>query len=190
MCIYKGMIRIVSSRFQTKNWRKDNICNKNGQKDGSSEKYQRRLVQEITNRVCEKRNGWRINHRTLVLRKNTRPMKHEDGYDWSEDFDGFQNIGEVEVYYNFKFVCDSGGAQTRTLRDETYKFIETQLKFLNTDNSRRVLFVNILDGDTSYNARDKFKYLLGLEEYKECTVRCFVGDMEKFQSWFSKLFSR
>ena len=42
--ISSSKINIMSSEFQTKEWRRDNICKKDGQRDNSSEKYQRNLV--------------------------------------------------------------------------------------------------------------------------------------------------
>ena len=184
-------IFVENSENQTKEWRKDNICSKDGQKDSSSEKYQRDLVKKITKRECPKSNHLRINHRTLELIKKNNPMTKSgkaipDGFDWSEDFDGLQTINDVELYYNFKLVCSGGGAQTRTLRDETYSFIETQLKYIKKYSSKKIIFINILDGDVSFNRMTHFIYLLNLPDYKEQKDKCFVGDMKQFQSWFSK----
>ena len=109
-----------------------------------------------------------------------------DGFDWSEDFDGLQTINDFELYYNFKLVCSGGGAQTRTLRDETYSFVETQLKYIKKNSSKKIIFINILDGDVSFGRMPHFKYLLNLPDYKEYNNKCFVGDMKQFQSWFSK----
>lgn len=50
-----------------------------------------------------------------------------------------------KIYFNLKFVCDSGGAQTRTLR-EVYHFIESQMRYLINSNTDNVYFINILDG--------------------------------------------
>ena len=183
---------IERSENQTKQWRKDNICNKDGQKDSSSEKYQRDLVEKITKMRCPKSGNIRINHRTLELKAKSNPMTKSgeaipDGFDWSEDFDGFQVIDNAELYYNFKLVCSGGGAQTRTLRDETYSFVETQLNYLKKNSSRKIIFINILDGDGSYRRMPHFKYLLDLPDYKEFIDQCFVGDMKEFQSRFSEL---
>ena len=38
----------------TKKWRQENICKKNGQRDSSSEKYQRKRVEEITKTASTK----------------------------------------------------------------------------------------------------------------------------------------
>ena len=70
-----------------------------------------------------------------------------------------------KYYFNLKFVCDSGGAQTRTLKD-VYHFIKNQMEYLikfNVNNVN-VYFINILDGDTSYNI-GKFNFLRNKEKY-------------------------
>jgi len=179
-------IYIESSENQTKQWRYDNISV--NQKNNSNEKYQRVLIEKITQKQCLKTKD-RINHRTLELCKKTNPMFKNrkaipDGYDWSEDFDGQQTFNEKKLYFNLKFVVGTGGQQTRTLRDETYRFIETQLKYLRKNKNENIIFINILDGNESYSRMDNFKYLLNLEEYKEYNSRCFVGDMKQFQHWF------
>lgn len=187
----KEMINTESSKNQTKKWRKDNICPKDGQKDSSCEKYQINQVEQITNKDCNKTNGIRINHRTLELRKIAKPMTQDgenvpDGFDWSEDVDALQKVNDKTLYYNFKFVCEGGGAQTRTLRNETYCFIETQLKYIKNNSTKKIIFINILDGYESYFRMSSFNYLLNLPEYKEHNSKCFVGDMKQFQEWFSE----
>ena len=189
LCSIMGSLLLTSSEFQTKIWRQENICKKDGQRDSSSEKYQRKLVEEITKTDCPKSNGMRINNRTLEMKKNHRPMTKNkkcvpDGFDWSEDFDGLQTIKTKSLFYSFKFVTEGGGGQTRTLR-EVYHFIETQLKYLKK-NDNNILFINILDGDCSFQRKECFKYLLQLEEYADINNKCFVGDMTEFNQWFSK----
>jgi len=176
-------INTVSSEFQTKEWRQENICKTDGQKDSSSEKYQRRLVVEITHSECPKSNV-RINKRTLEFKDKTQPMTEDDGFDWTEDFDGKQEINNTILMYNFKFVAESGGGQTRTLRDETYSFIEIQLKYLKKNQETNIKFINLLDGAESYKRMKHFNYLINLEEYKEYKSKCLVMDTHTFKSWY------
>ena len=61
--------------------------------------------------------------------EKTRPMKEEDGYEYSEDFDGSITSNDTKWLFNLKMICDNGGAQTRSLR-EVYHFIATQLDHL------------------------------------------------------------
>jgi hypothetical protein len=49
-------------------------------------------------------------------------MLNDDGYEYSENFDGLILKNNNKFYFNLKFVCGNGGAQTRTLR-EIYHFI-------------------------------------------------------------------
>jgi len=95
----------------------------------------------MTNNICNKTNI-RLNLDTLELKRITRPLNYENGFEWTEDFDGIQIINNKKLYYNFKFICDKGGAQTRSLR-ETYHFIKAQLEYLNTNKNSNIIFINL-----------------------------------------------
>ena len=190
--------KTVKSSHQTKEWRKQVISKNDGQKDSGCEKYQRSVVERITGVPCIKRCGTRINQRTLELRHNNlRCMTNkgviiDDGFDWTEDFDGYQStVKGIDVYYNFKFVCGKGGAQTRTLR-EVYHFVEAQLKYLLSEQrkddikKRGELFINILDGDQSHNCQPYFEHLLSRPEYITIVNKCFVGDSRSFAEYYYK----
>lgn len=130
-------IEITPSKDQTKEWRHKHISSSFGQKDNKCEKTQKYLVEQITGQKCLSSDGTRINHYTLEMKKYKNCMTingvcNPEGFDWSEDFDGVQIINGITIYYNFKMVCSSGGAQTRTLRDETYNFINTQIRYSNS----------------------------------------------------------
>lgn len=56
-------------------------------------------------------------------------MSNNNGYEWTENFDGLIMKNFSKYYFNLKFVCDVGGAQTRTLR-EVYHFIKHQMEYL------------------------------------------------------------
>jgi hypothetical protein len=174
---------IVPSYFQTKTWRKKQNWYKNG-KSNECELYQRSVFEKITNIPCNK-NTHRINLYSYEMRENPYPMRKVDGFEWTEDFDGFFIKNETEIYVNFKFVCDKGGAQTRTLR-ELYHFISLQLKHLSTSSEKKY-FLNILDGDECFSNMNKFNYLLNQEIYRNVSQYIFVGDMHQFQKYWSKI---
>jgi len=178
-------IIITSSQEQDKEWRKMREWYKDG-KHNECEIYQRDLVKNITHQQCCKTN-MRINIITNIFESNSHPMKKEDGFEWSENFDGCINFQSKEFYFNFKMVCDVGGAQTRTLR-EVYHFIESQLKFLITSNQPDLYFVNILDGNSCYMHRKKYDYLINKPMYETIKCRVFVGDMLQFHQWWRHLF--
>ena len=115
-------------------------------------------------------------------------MISNDGYEWSENFDGLIMNDTNKIYFNLKFVCDSGGAQTRTLR-EVYHFIESQMRYLINSNTDNVYFINILDGNTSHNNIDKFRFLERKEKYKKIVKYVFVGSLYEFQKMYVKNFS-
>ena len=110
----------------------------------AAEHWQRNKIVEGTGLQCPSNTHMRINTRNGQLEEKAQPCRKKNGYDYTEDFDGFQPICEKLVYYNLKCIVGSGGGQTRSLR-EVYHFVEAQAKFLlNNDD---YIFVNILDGE-------------------------------------------
>jgi hypothetical protein len=175
---------LIKSQDQTKLWRTNQEWYING-KHNECEIYQRNIIEQITDTTCNKCN-LRLNSVTYELREYNYPMKHVDGYEWSEDFDGY--IGKYNFYINFKMVCCRGGSQTRTLK-QVYNFILYQLnyKLINNDN---IYFINILDGDESYRNNNKFKYLINKDIFESIKDYIFVGDMVEFYDWFNSQFNR
>jgi hypothetical protein len=125
----------------------------------------------------------------MEFKEHTNPLTREDGFDWTENFDGYQQLPSgVELYYNLKMICDKGGAQTRSLR-EVYHFIEAQMAFLRLYPNHPIYFINILDGDTSFFQKDKFNYLMNLPENAPSQNKIIVQDMLAFRDWFVSNFS-
>lgn len=181
--IVKALDDIVPSKLQTKEWRKKQDWYKTS-KSNECEKHQRRLVENITKCACPK-SFKRLNTDTFQMKDVSFPLKHDNGFEWTEDFDGTQEFHGNILYYNLKMVCDAGGAQTRTLR-EVYHFIGIQLEFLLKHDSCNVYFVNILDGDECHKRYDKFMYLKNKEKYKDASSYIFIGDMNDFKHWWSQ----
>ena len=169
---------IPSSKYQTKDWRKNRNWYKNG-KSNECEKYQIDLIEKIIKLKLNKTND-RINMETNKIISNSNPMKKKDGFEWTENFDGKINKNNMTFYFNLKFVCDSGGAQTRTNR-EVYHFIKYQLEYLLKFNTLDIYFINILDGDNCYNSMEKFKFLLNKEKYNKINKYVFIGNLYEFQ---------
>jgi hypothetical protein len=182
--LQRKSILIPQSCFQTKEWRKARTWYKNG-KANECEKYQIDLIEKITETILNKTPD-RINMETYEITTNKYPMKNSDGYEYSENFDGLLIKNTNKYYFNLKFVCDSGGAQTRTLR-EVYHFIKYQMEYLIKFNVNNIYFINILDGDTSYNNMDKFKFLINKEKYKQVIKYVFIGSLYDFQKKKYKL---
>lgn len=181
---------IPPSLYQTKKWRQNQSWYKTGLSN-ECEIYQRNMVGQITQKTCSKSSN-RINIITKEMKSLTQPMKKFDGFEWTEDFDGFIQHNKNDIYFNMKFVCNSGGGQTRTL-SEVYHFITCQfehlIKFYNTSSINIPYFINILDGDTSNKHMEKFNYLLKKKEYETMSKQVFVGDMHDFQKYWTKTFS-
>lgn len=177
-------ILIPSSFYQTKDWRKNRNWYKNG-KSNECEKYQINLIEKIIVIKLMKTDD-RINMETNKIISKKNPMINNDGYEWSENFDGLLIKNNNTYYFNLKFVCDNGGAQTRTLR-EVYHFIKYQMEYLIKFNMNNIYFINILDGDTSYNNMDKFKFLINKEKYNQVIKYVFIGSLYDFQKEKIKL---
>ncbi len=178
-------ILIPSSFYQTKDWRKNRKWYKNG-KSNECEKYQINLIEKMIVIIKLMKTNDRINMENNDIISLKNPMINNDGYEWSENFDGLLINNNNKYYFNLKFVCDSGGAQTRTLR-EVYHFIKYQMEYLIKFNVNNIYFINILDGDTSYNNMDKFKFLINKEKYKQVIKYVFIGSLYDFQKKKYKL---
>ena len=188
---------MISSEFQTKDWRKDQEWYKGG-RSNECEKMQMKQIFEITGLKPEKTNFRLFLDDNVKMQNKKTPMTEKDGFEWSENFDGYlketdEKEGEKNLYFNLKFVCESGGAQTRTLR-EVYHFIKHQIKFLenkeeNKDDKddkddKKIYFLNILDGHFCFVHKDKFDFLFeGKERLKKYI---FVGDMCQFRDFWER----
>lgn len=146
------------------------------------ERFTRKAIEEGTGIPCPKSNV-RINLRTSTLKSIAHPNKHDDGFDYTEDFDGVQNYNGKTIYVNLKCVVGKGGAQTRSLR-EVYNMVEGQLNVL--ASTQTTFFANILDGDEAASTMPKFKYLLSLPEYKDVCSKVYVGDTKGYFEWFKQ----
>jgi hypothetical protein len=173
-------ILIPSSEYQTKKWRQNRQWYKTG-KSNECEKYQINLIERIINKKIEKTID-RINMETYDITNKKNPLTNIDGYEYTENFDGLIQLN-LKYYFNLKFVCDTGGSQTRTLR-EVYNFIKCQLKYLLLFKNN-VFFINIIDGDTCYRNMDKFIYLINKDEFKEIKKYIFIGSLYEFQKYLS-----
>lgn len=177
--------QIIDSKYQNKEWRKSGTWYKTG-KNNECELYQKNQIKNLIGIIPEKTHD-RLNMDTNEINDCKNPNTKPNGFDITENFDGKIINGNNTIYFNYKMVCDSGGAQTRTLR-EVYHFIKCQIAYLikikqsgdHNHNNTHYYFINILDGDTSYQSMDKFTYLL--EKHKQVNENIensylFVGSM-------------
>ncbi len=174
-------INITPSNLQTKDWRKSQSWYNDG-KHNECENYQREIIEKIVTNKLEKTND-RIHMKKLKIISKTSPMNDIDCFEWTENFDGILNINNNKIYFNLKFVCDAGGAQTRTLR-EVAMFIKKMLHYLRYRKTNNVYFINILDGDCSNKYLDSFKYYLNRETYEEFKKYIFIGDLHQFNKYW------
>ena len=171
---------IIQSCYQTKTWRKNCTWYNNG-KSNECEKYQIYLIEKIIFTKLKKTDD-RLDIENIEIKNIKNPLTYECGFNFTENFDGLIDSKDKTYYFNLKFVCDSGGAQTRTLR-EVYHFIKYQLEYLikNMKNNN-IQFFNILDGDTCYKNINKFNYLLDKERYKNIKDSIFIGSLYDFNN--------
>ena len=155
-----------------------------GKGSTNPENYQRAQIIKETQIDCPKTNI-RINLRTHKLHEISRPNVEEDGFDYSEDFDGRQFHHKKEIFLNMKCIVGKGGAQTRSLR-EVYWFIQGQLLVLKKAGRDNLYFANILDGDEAHAVMSKYQYLLGLKEFADVKDKIYVGDLKGYIDWFAQ----
>lgn len=166
-----------SSHLQTCEWRKVQPWY-NGGKRTECEKYQFRQIKSITGFQPAK-SGLRIHKLKDCIEDVYHPFNREDGFEYTETFDGEVVLKGKTILFNLKFVCGRGGAQTRTLK-QVYDFIKSQRNVLD-----KVTIINILDGDECHRNADKFSYLAD-SVYKPhfINTRVFIGDMARFTQWW------
>jgi hypothetical protein len=146
------------------------------------EVYQKEQIVLGTNVPCTTTNT-RINWRKNEMIEISHPMKKDDGFDYTENFDGKQKFGKNTVWINLKSVVGTGGSQTRTLRDECYKFVNAQLEYLLKSNKTDCYFANIFDGDEASSKMKMFHYLLQLPEFTTVKKYVYVGDLKGYFEW-------
>ena len=146
------------------------------------EKYQRKAVEDGTGIGCIKTN-YRINFRTNTIEECSKPLDADNGFDYTEDFDGLQITPFGRILISFKSVVGAGGNQTRTLR-ECYHFAEAQLKLLAFGEKSH--FANILDGDEAHKRVKHFAHLTSLPEYSPFAKKIYIGDLGGYFDWFNK----
>lgn len=83
--IRKGIV-IQNSCYQTKEWRKNKIWYKNG-KYNEYEKYQIESIEKLIGIKLDKTHD-RINIEQNKILHNKHPNVSNDGYEWTENFDG------------------------------------------------------------------------------------------------------
>jgi hypothetical protein len=158
---------IISSKAQTKAWRIKCSWYKNG-KSNECEKYQLEQIKSLIGIKPAKCQD-RFYIATNEIKKKANPMKDIDGFEYTEDFDGKLERNGKTYYFNLKFCCDAGGAQTRTMR-LVYDFIRCQVLYITRElakpvsESKLLYFINILDGDTSNHHMKQIQNLI--EKYK------------------------
>lgn len=179
----KQMISILPSSEQTKEWRHQQSWYANG-KQNECELFQKQCLQQITGMAIPNNTHLRLHFPTKEIR-HVRNLNDSDGFEYTEDFDSVMVIFGLTLYFNLKFVCHAGGAQTRALR-ETYHFIQAQLEHLLLFPHQTILFINILDGNQSHRAMDKFHHLLDKPEFQPVRQHIFIGDTHQFQQFWQE----
>jgi hypothetical protein len=150
------------------------------------ENYQRQQIILGTGQPCPTTNI-RINWRKHELVDISQPMKEDDGFDYTEDFDGKQVFDPIKVLINMKSVVGEGGSQTRTLRDQCYKSVDAQLNYLVKSKRTDIYFANIMDGDNAASKLRCFKNLLALPEYSSVCKNVYVGDLKGYFPWIKSI---
>jgi hypothetical protein len=172
---------LVSTSIQSKDWRKSQKWYEGGRKN-ECEKFQRISLETIIGTPVNKTIR-RFNMEHNEFTDCRHPYINANGFEYTEDFDGNSNINGISYYFNMKFCCETGGAQTRTLKD-VYHFIRAQAEYLIKSHRTDLMFINILDGAESYKRKDKFDYLMNNQKYIDINIYIFIGGLIDFQEWW------
>ena len=146
------------------------------------ELYQREQIILGTHLPCPATQT-RINWRKNTMVEISQPMKNDDGFDYTENFDGKQAFPRGTVWINLKSVVGKGGSQTRTLRDECYHFVYAQLNYLLKTKDTRCYFANIFDGDEADAKMRMFTHLMSQPEFADVKKYVYVGDLRGYFTW-------
>jgi hypothetical protein len=180
--MYKNLIPSI---YQTVKWRKNQLWYKNGLKN-ECEIYQKNIIENITKTPIKKTyKRFNLVNYNFEIIKN--PYLKMNQYEYSENMDGYQKIGDCDIYYNLKMISCKGGFQYRSLQN-TYFFIKCQLEYLkeNEYEYKTIKFVNILDGAYCYQNIDKFNYLKNQEKYNIIKKNIYIGDSYDYEKWFNQ----
>jgi len=169
---------IISSKNQTKNWRKKQSWYSVGCNSNKCEKYQKEQFKQLTNLPSfksTKEKFEKFTHNLIIVKKE------HNKYDLSsEDFDGKLTNDEKILYINLKMLCEEGGNQ-----DSRFKcvidFISDQKKYLETFPNPNIFFVNILDGALCYREIIIMKKSKIFSNHDQI----FIGDMFEFQKFIN-----
>lgn len=184
-----SILNITESKYQNKEWRKVQEWYYGGKKN-ECEKYQRNMLSSICGREVIKTN-LRLNIISNQLETVSKPLTYKGGFSYTEDFDGKITLNGITFLINLKMICNSGGAQTRSIR-EVYHFISSQCNYLSNQKNNNIYFVNILDGNEGY----KFTYgnrekenpaasLFDIFDNIDISIknRVFIGDLYNFSKF-------
>jgi len=174
------IISILPSNEQTKEWRLEQPWYING-KQNECELFQKKCIEQITGLMMPHNTHLRLHFPSKDLRYVLN-LNEENGFEYTEDFDSCLVVFGISLYFNLKFICHAGGSQTRTLR-ETYHFIQAQLEHLIRFPGDK-MFINILDGNQSYQTMIKFQYLLEKPVFHSVRQYVFIGDTHQFQQFW------
>ena len=178
---------VIDGRLFTKEKRQELYGRVAGGKGSKKpEEYQREQIVRGTGRPCNTTQT-RIHWRKHEMIEISQPMRNENGFDYTENFDGKQIYSRWTVWVNLKSVVGKGGSQTRTLRDECYRFVNAQLDYLLHSKKTDCYFANIFDGDEAYEKRKMLHYLLALPEYSAVQTYVYVGDLKGYFPWITAI---
>ena len=100
----------------------------------NAEIYQRSVIEKHIGKPVPKTNK-RIDLEHMTLTDITDPLNKRNGFSYTEDFDGIIKNSDKKIFLNLKMICDSGGAQTRSIREVNH-FIKGQYDYLCFSNSK------------------------------------------------------
>ena len=114
-------------------------------------------------------------------------VKSNNDYNWTDKFDYSTFNNKNNIYINFRYYSGNKHDNKIDKLLNMYTFIQNQAEH-KLINQNKILFINILDGDTSYYNIDKFKFLLNQEKFNNIKSDIFIGSLYDFQ--YSKMLNK
>ena len=176
----------------TKAKRKELFQNTRQSKDESFQKgfIRRHLGVDLT-KFPEGKRSLRLNKRTIEAVPMRVIKTREDFVDWTEDFDGYCQVNNKELFWNLKNITCAGGSQNRSIRP-IIDMTECFAKWIKKNGDTNKYFICITDGQylsgfvrpRPGNTLSQFEYVVdqvdpSLKKY------FFFGQLKDLREWWS-----
>ena len=149
--------------------------------------YEKNIIEKMTMLKCNNTN-LRINKKINKVENLLLIDKSKSNYfDYLQSFDGTLDKKYKDNIFLYKY-NNVNNKNKYDIFKKQYSFIEEQYKCLKKDNKH--IFINIFSNTFSSEDYKHFNHLSKSPEYKDIYYRCFIGDLDTLNNWFSKFINK